>query len=222
MPDTEPENKLKTRMPDTDWSNPIIAQTIQGLAAEGYRRHEIGKLMGINADHMKKVILRHPELEEKLTKGKSAATLLVTRTALRVAIGGIEYEEVTVKENKEGEKSKVTVTKTSPPNPTMIIFWLTNRDGDNWKHIREVIKSVKQDFNNAKPESDKIARLFGEISRNDPYEPGSECSVPPKTSRVSRKKRGRPANVSGDVRGDAVNNIQDDVLDVSAEKRAEH
>lgn len=219
--EVQPENTEITKCKNRKWNTDVIGEAIQNLAAEGYKRHEIGHLLGINRDHMKKVILRNPELESKLLAGNAQATRAVVRTALRVAIGGTEYEEKTVKITPRG-REEITVTKTSPPNPTMIIFWLTNRDNANWKHIREIVKSVKQDFSNERPEADKIAGLFGEVSRNDSYEPGSECSVPPKTARISVKKRSRKTDVPVDVRRKTVDNIQNDVVDVSAEEGAEH
>jgi len=214
--------KKEGRMPMFGWQNPVIAATIKNLAAKGYLQKDIAKILGV-APHLleNEMINRAPELDQKLVEGKTIATKAVVETALQVAIGGTPYTETTIKE-KDGKIEKTTVYKTSPPNPTMLIFWLTNRDNENWKHIREIVKSVKQDFSNERPEADKIAGLFGEVSRNDSYEPGSECSVPPKTTRVSVKKHISKTDVSGDVRGKTVDNIQNDVVDVSAEERAEH
>jgi hypothetical protein len=216
------ENQIETKQrTNRDWNTAVIADAIQNLAAEGYKKAEIGHLLGISSGHMREVILHNPELEEKLLAGKAQATRAVVRTALRVAIGGTEYEEITIKETAKGIE-KTIVKKTSPPNPTMIIFWLTNRDNANWKHIREILKTTKLDITNEKPEADKIAGLFGEVSRDDSYRPGSECSVPPKTTRVSVKKRIRETDVSGDVCGKTVDNIQNDAMDVSAEEGTEH
>jgi len=221
--DTEPEKNEIEAKPRRyrNWSPEVIADAIQNLAAEGYKRSEIGHLLGISADYMKHVILRNPELEESLIKGKAQATRAVVRTALRVAIGGTEYEEVTIKETSKGTVT-TTVKKTSPPNPTMIIFWLTNRDNGNWKHIREILNTTKLDITNERPEADKIAGLFSEVSRNDSYRPGSECSVPPKIARVSVKKCIGKRNISRNVRRETVDNIQDNAVDVPAEERTEH
>lgn len=61
------------------------------------------------------------------------------KRSLKTLILGSEYEETTVEyeSDKNGNpriKKQKTVTKRVMPNPTAIIFALTNRDPENWKN----------------------------------------------------------------------------------------
>lgn len=58
---------------------------------------------------------------------------------MKTLILGTEYEETTVEyeSDKDGNpriKKQKTITKHIMPNPTAIIFALTNRDPENWKN----------------------------------------------------------------------------------------
>ena len=62
-----------------------------------------------------------------------------------------EYEEVTTEYENEGEKPKIVkqkrVKKIIMPNPTAVIFTLTNQESENWKNRQNI--EAKGDFNHS-------------------------------------------------------------------------
>lgn len=92
---------------------------------------------------------KHPDFKEALKKGKTNHDSgRVINALLRSAIG-YKFKEVKTEEieivqgngkNKisvPGIKKTITI-KRNPPNPTSIIYWLNNRDRENWKNYRAV------------------------------------------------------------------------------------
>lgn len=76
------------------------------------------------------------------------------KKSLKTLILGTEYDETTIEyeSDKNGNtiiKKQKTVTKRILPNPTAIIFALTNRDPENWKN-----RQTNEITGNLKTESD--------------------------------------------------------------------
>lgn len=87
----------------------------------------------------------YPELKERTQVGKEEADLKV-ESALFKRATGYDYDEVK-EEYEDGELSKRTVIKKHvAPDTTAQIYWLKNRDPNNWKDKQDI--NVSSDINN--------------------------------------------------------------------------
>jgi hypothetical protein len=83
----------------------------------------------------------HPEFCEALKVGKDVADQRVKQSLYRRAIG---YKHDAVKVfNNNGEAMLVPFTEHYPPDTTAAIFWLKNRDPDQWRDKQDVEHSGK-------------------------------------------------------------------------------
>jgi hypothetical protein len=184
---------------------------------------EIAKFVGTKLSSLKKKLQETPTLEAALVQGRSEATQKLVAMAYRVAMGGMVTQKIKERINGRGEKSIEILTEEHPPNPQMIQFWLTNQAPDTWKYSRQLIKEDLQGLNTDGKtlESDKIARLSREIFESNTDGAEREHTV----SETTAQPVGEGTQYEGDLRSDvqrkAADNIQDDVLDVSAEERTE-
>lgn len=112
--------------------HPWLAET---LAAAGLKDDEIAARFGKAYSTLKKW-LSYPEFSAALSRGKKPANDQVKRAGFLRAIGySYPSEEVFC---AFGKVTRVKVMKHVPPDPTMIQFWLVNRDKENWKHLSHV------------------------------------------------------------------------------------
>lgn len=75
--------------------------------------------------------LDHPEFLESLKTSKAMSDDLVKRSLFERATGYQHQEDKIF--NNNGEAMVVPTTKHHPPDVTACIFWLKNRDPDNWR-----------------------------------------------------------------------------------------
>lgn len=100
--------------------------------------------------------------EQEYNEWYNATIVQDAKRSLRDLVMGFDYDEIKT-ESVTGKDGKSTITKTTKttkhvaPNPTAIIFALTNRDPDNWKNRQttEVNANVKAD-NTVKPDLSAI------------------------------------------------------------------
>ena len=91
---------------------------------------------------------------------------------------GFDYEEIKT-ESSTGKDGKTVITKTTKttkhvaPNPTAIIFALTNRDPENWKNRQttDITANVKAENTN-KPDlsgipDDLLEQVLNKINGNE-------------------------------------------------------
>jgi len=218
------KKRIEHKVPDVndqnDWDRKAgwLGKVISNAASLGMCNSEIAKLLGMTTNCFNSEIYKNPPLASKLMDGRDDATKCVVAQAFRTALGGYTYTETEVKETPKGT-TVTTKTRVAPPNPIMQIFWMVNQDPENWKHTREVVSTKKLEIDsNAKPEGDKISRLFGSLSKDNPNGSEREHRVPDKTARVAVTRCLDAADVPGDVPGETANNVQDDALDVPAQE----
>lgn len=202
-----------------DWKdNPTIQRVIKNCAAMGMSMENIGKILGVSGQTIDFNTRKHPELEEALLAGRSLSTQHMVSKMYRTALGGEEIQEVTVTDGKDGRETK-TVTKVSQPNPLLMMFWMTNRDPENWKHIRQILADKEgTKWTGDEPEQDKIAGLYQRISVANTAEAGRKRGISEEIARHSGEGRVSEADFCGDVYSEAADSVQDDVLDVPTEE----
>lgn len=130
--------------PDLFPKQALVACTEMGATTK-----VLAKLFDVSESGIEFWLKKHPEFKEAVKQGKeNHDNGRVINALLRSAIG-YEYEELKVEEieltNGRG-KNKVTVPavkktityKQTAPNPVSIIYWLNNRDRQNWKNYKAV------------------------------------------------------------------------------------
>lgn len=122
----------------TEWLTEEGLAQIEAWAAAGLTEKQIAGNMGVGETSLGRYKKEYPEIVEALKKGKAPADQAVENALYKRAVG-YTYEETTygkVKSPETGEEElrpiKV-VTKTVPPDPVSMIFWLKNRLPDRWR-----------------------------------------------------------------------------------------
>lgn len=80
--------------------------------------------------------VKHPEFSESLTVPKDMANARVEQSLYRRAMG-YEHDEVDIRV-VNGEIVETPIRKYYPPDSTAMIFWLKNRDQENWREMKAV------------------------------------------------------------------------------------
>jgi hypothetical protein len=105
------------------------------LAAAGHTDAEIAGIFGKAYSTLRKW-MTFPEFSAALSRGKESPNEQVKRSCFQRAIGySYPSEEVFC---AFGKVTRVKTMKHVPPDPTMIQFWLVNRDKENWKHASQI------------------------------------------------------------------------------------
>lgn len=129
-----PDDKPKRGRPST-YSEANLAQ-IKVLARMGCTDAEIAEFFGITDRAFRKWKHLHPELVPALKMGQTEANDRVKRALYSKAVGYThDTEEVYV---IAGKPTKVAVKKHVPPSDTAAIFWLKNREREEWRDIAKV------------------------------------------------------------------------------------
>lgn len=129
----------------------IVNKICNLIREDSYTIAEICQLVGINEDTYYEWKKKKPEFSESIKKAQyDFDTLLVAeakKSLVKMVRGYTVQEKKTVtadtgkrdNDNKPIIKVKEhsVVEKHYQPNPTLIIFTLTNRDPDNWKNRQE-------------------------------------------------------------------------------------
>ena len=115
---------------------PRLAE-VTAWAQDGKTEVEMCDELGIDVSTFGKYKNQYIELIEAIKKGKIVAVATMKKSLFKSGTG-YEYEETKVVKT-EGEPGRVErTTKQVAPNPTSIIFYLTNRDSENWQHVRNI------------------------------------------------------------------------------------
>ena len=112
--------------------NPLYHPTMIRLAAQtGRINEEIAKELGICKKTLHNWKNLYPEVDEALARGKEEPNKLIEQDAFDCA-HGYYYEEEIAKLYK-GKWHRTTIRRYVPKNHVALIFWLKNRDPENWK-----------------------------------------------------------------------------------------
>jgi len=133
--------KYKTK----EFKYKIDLTKIQKLYEVGLTDKDISHVLGVSAECVDKWKQAHPEFFESLSAGKKEADKKVVESLYKRALG-YEYEELKVIQDRSGkiEKVRQEITKKHvSPDVTACIFWLKNRDRENWADRQEIDNNIK-------------------------------------------------------------------------------
>ncbi len=130
---------------------PEFAEQVYKLATKGFTDKELADFFKVKEQTINNWKNAHPEFFESLKKGKyELDTGKVVNSLLRRALG-YQYTEKTkvlskTAASETGEAKLITVkevTKEVAPDPTSMIFWLKNRQPDEWRDKQSIELGVK-------------------------------------------------------------------------------
>lgn len=106
------------------------------LTAEGLTDEKIAKVLGISYPTLWSWKKNNPELLNTIKENKELWDQQIVRS-LKARALGYSCPEIKVFCNHRGEITTKEVIKHYPPDPTSMIFWLSNRQRENWKRNAE-------------------------------------------------------------------------------------
>jgi DNA-binding XRE family transcriptional regulator len=105
----------------------------------------LAELFGVTEQTINNWKKDHPSFFESLKAAKATSDDLVKRSLFERATGYSHPEDKIF--NNSGEPMIVPSTKHHPPDVTACIFWLKNRDPDNWRANPEDSQAPAQAIN---------------------------------------------------------------------------
>lgn len=129
----------------TDYQ-PEMCDRVYGFTLLGLIDKEIAAQLGIGLSTMYEWKAKYPEFADAFKRGKEPADVEIAQALWNNALGAEYTEQVAVKvkrvdyDEKSGKKVcereevvVVNVKKKAPPNTAAQIFWLKNRQKDQWR-----------------------------------------------------------------------------------------
>lgn len=127
---------------------PDIVEDLKPLAkaAEtGLTSEVIAEFLGINKDTLYDWFKKYPGLKDEVDKLKEPQDEAVKRALFKRATG-YQAKEVKVFYDKEIGIVEKEVIKDMAPDTTACIFWLKNRQPDDWRDVRERVNTNKNEY----------------------------------------------------------------------------
>ena len=120
---------------------------LKSWAIKGLTDRQIADCIGIAESTLYEWKKKHSEISEALKKGKEVFDAESVEALHQAGIGHyIEevYTDITIRDGVETKRIR-TRKRWIPSNVTALIFWLKNRDPDNWKDRKAVEEVVNDD-----------------------------------------------------------------------------
>lgn len=114
----------------------INRDQIRILAEKGFTDKEMAQFFGVTEQTWNNWKKAHPDFFEALKDWKLPADGKVERSLYERATGYSHPEEKIFQHN--GEIVRTETIKHYPPDPTSMIFWLKNRQPENWRDKQEI------------------------------------------------------------------------------------
>lgn len=120
----------------------IDLEKVKKLAFKGWTDIEMCEFFGVGETTWYRWKGEHDEFRESLKNWKEESDSRVERSLYERALGYTCKEDKIF--NNNGEALVVPTVKHYPPDPTSAIFWLKNRQPDNWRDKKEQDVTFKQ------------------------------------------------------------------------------
>jgi len=119
---------------------PFDIEKIEKIAYFGSTDTQLGDILGVTEKTIS-LWKKDPAFLTALKRGKEKADKQVVKSLYQRATG-YSHEAVKIfydsKRGQNGEAVIVPYTEHYPPDPTAMIFWLKNRDKENWRDRHDV------------------------------------------------------------------------------------
>ncbi len=154
---------------------------------DGVPEFRIAKALGIGKTTWERFKHGHLELVELINKSQQNSDAAIEGALYRRA-SGFEYEERTEEFDSAGNLLRVKITrKHCAPHVGAAIFWLKNRNPEEWRDIRGVALERSSDFNVVLPEvPEGIRREMEEATGRSFADPAAPKVIPAKANGSSR------------------------------------
>ncbi len=125
------------------YNKKIYPEQAKKLCLLGAIDLELADFFGIQESTLYVWKTKHPEFTEALKEGKKLANANVALRLYERAMGYSHPEDKIF--NNNGSPLIVPTTKHYAPDTTAAIFWLKNRDPDNWRDVHKVEGKIDHD-----------------------------------------------------------------------------
>ena len=132
-----------------------IARKLKLLGADEVR---IARILGVSDKTIANWKNQFPQFLQALKDGSDGADFNVANALYEKAIG---YEQTITKTDKDGEEYTETIK--NPPDTTAAIFWLKNRQKDQWRDVRHNEHKLTTEIS----EQERIERLSKVLGLED-------------------------------------------------------
>ncbi len=137
-PKKKPAKKPETRGRPTKYNASWAPKMALIMASAGMIDKDMAEAMGVHKSTFDKWKNDHPEFKKVLKAGKAKPDKELEDSLFKSAKGYF-VEETTVYTDEKGVvTSAATTRKWIKPDPTSLIFGLTNRKPDVWKRLKQV------------------------------------------------------------------------------------
>lgn len=125
------ENMKLTKLGKPSLYHETFPHLVEVLTLVGGILNDVADLLGVREDTVSGWMTQHPAFSMAIKTARKRADAEVVKSLRHRAIG---YSHSAVKIfNDEGRAMVVPYTEQYAPDPTAAIFWLCNRDPDNWR-----------------------------------------------------------------------------------------
>lgn len=131
--------KIRRRLTLGTEERQLLLQDAFRLAQAGHTEFELCEFFGITRPTLWRWKQEDPAFNEALKLGASYANDRVKMSLYHRAIGYSFHSEKVF--NNDGMVARVPVIEHVPPDVTSMIFWLKNRDPDNWADVNKTVHS---------------------------------------------------------------------------------
>jgi hypothetical protein len=121
--------------------DPKRLEEIKNYCLLGARDQDLADFLGVSLSCIQKWKNEYPEFLHTIKEGKEIADAKVAQSLFHRAIG-YEHDDVDIRTVSVGkgcsEIVETPIVKKYPPDPTSMIFWLKNRNKENWRERQEI------------------------------------------------------------------------------------
>lgn len=142
---------------------------IRGLTRRGYTLEEVAEDIGVAVSTLKKWISDNEELSDAVKNARALPDIKVEDSLYKRTQGMKKTTtKTTIMSDKDGasKQTKIEVFEEDiPPDTVACIFWLKNRDPENWRDVQDITTKV----NNVdlKPLTDKELEMLSKMTKSE-------------------------------------------------------